>query len=73
MLERLKDQKIGQKSMTIICTVFPSGRNNTSDVNRFFLILYMHWRQTSIFNKQASGHCCEKLDETIDYRKINGG
>jgi len=26
MLERLKDQKIGQKSMTIICTVFPSGR-----------------------------------------------
>ena len=31
MLERLKDPKIGQKSMTIICTAFPSGRKNTCD------------------------------------------
>ena len=43
MLERLKDQKIGQKSMTIICTVFPSGRGgrDDADVDCFF------WRCSS--------------------------
>ncbi|MBA1343119.1 MAG: hypothetical protein C5S52_05930 [ANME-2 cluster archaeon] len=35
MLERLKDQRIGQKSMTIICTVFPSGRKETSDARSY--------------------------------------
>ena len=43
------------------------------NANRFLLILLMHWRQTNIFNRQTSRHCCEKLDETIDYRKINEG
>lgn len=32
-LERLKDQKIGQKSMTIICTALPGGRKSTSNMN----------------------------------------
>jgi hypothetical protein len=33
MLERLKDRKIGQKSMTIICTVFLSGRYGRDDAD----------------------------------------
>ncbi len=33
MLERLKDQKIGQKNMTITCTGFPSGRRGRDDAD----------------------------------------